>query len=496
MGSVLPGACAKIEPGADFERAAQLIAERTGSAAVYDPEADALVQGRVDELLADGLTIEEAVQVALLNNRALQSAFQEIGISRADLVQAGLLSNPSFTMMFRLPEGGGRPNSEFGIAQQLVDLWQIPVRKKVARAQLEATILDVSQRAVTLAFDVRVRAIELLALQRAEEVQRENLRLIEQSLELVQRQYEAGAASQLDINLARGNVIDVQLELLAIRRELQVARAALARLLNLVGNGDAWSLRDTLPLPAPVRGENLLSLALEQRLDARVAEARVREAEADLRRQWLNVFPSLEAGVNLEVSDRQALPGRKILADAARESIARGAPTVPGIESRAQRDLQRRQIVDTILGPTLALTLPVFDQNQAQIAKARYRVIQRRKDYEELLNRIANEVEQASEVAETLESTVGFYNEQALPQARLGVEGAQKLYEAGQESIAVLIDAQNFFIGRRRKYVQALGEYAVAVAELERALGGCLRQAVEPPAATLPATQPVVGSPE
>ena len=488
-GSVLLSGCAKVEPGADFRRAAQLIGERAGSAAVYDPQAEAIVEERVDQLLADGLTIEEAVQVALLNNRAFQAAFQEIGISRADLVQAGLLSNPSFVMMFRLPEGGGRPNSEFGIAQQLVDLWQIPVRKEVARAQLEATILDVAQRAVTLAFDVRGRAIELLALQRTEEVLHENLRLVERSMELARHQYEAGAVRQLDVNLARGNVNDVHLELIALRRERQVAEATLARLLNLSDTGKPWYLRDELPSPPLTTDEpeRLVAWALEQRLDAQVAQARVREAESDLRREYLNIFPNVEVGLEVEVSERRALPGRKILADTARESIANGALTAPGIESRAQRARARREIIDAMLGPSLALTIPIFDQNQAQIAKARYRAIQRRKEFENLLNQIINEVEQAAEVAGTLQAMVRFYQEQALPQGQAGVEGAQQLYEAGQQTIAVLIEAQESLIERRRAYVRAQGEYAIAIAELERALGGRMR----PPPATQPTTQPV-----
>jgi cobalt-zinc-cadmium efflux system outer membrane protein len=480
--------CAKVEPGADFQRADQLITERTGSPSVYDPQAECLIQERIDELLADGLTIDEAVQVALLNNRGLQSAFQEIGVSRADVVQAGLLSNPTFSMLIKPPAGGGRPDSEFSIAQQLVDLWQIPVRKKIAKAQLEATVLGVAHRGITLAFDVRVRALELLALQRGEDALHENLKLVQQSLQLAQRQFEAGAVSQLDVNLARGTVIDVQLELIALRRELEVARTNLALLLNLSEN-KTWSLRDTLPEPAPVAAQGLLALALQQRLDARVAESKVRAAEGDLRQEYLKIFPNIEAGFDLEVLESRALPGRQIPADTARASIANGMLTAPSIQTRGERAIERRQIINEILGPSLALTVPIFDQNQAQIAKARYRVIQRRKDYEDLLDKIANEVDQASEVARTVRSLVSYYNEQALPQAQTGIEGAQRLYEAGQQGIAVLIDAQEMLTTRRRAYVRALGDYAVAMAELERAVGGRLYPALATqPAATQPAS--------
>ena len=46
------------------------------------------------------LTGDSAVQIALLNNRALRATLEEIGISRADLIQAGLLRNPEFSAAF------------------------------------------------------------------------------------------------------------------------------------------------------------------------------------------------------------------------------------------------------------------------------------------------------------------------------------------------------------------------------------------------------------
>jgi outer membrane protein TolC len=118
-------------------------------------------------------------------------------------------------------------------------------------------------------------------------------------------------------------------------------------------------------------------------------------------------------------------------------------------------------------------------------------VIQRRKDYEDLVDKIANEVEQASQVARTVESLVSFYHDQALPQGETSVEGARRLYEAGQQSVSVLLEAQESFVARRRAYVRALGEHALATVELERAAGGRLN----PAQATRPAaTQPGDGS--
>ena len=101
-----------VKPGPDYRQAATLISQRTGAPEVYDPQSDGLVEQKLEALLARPLTVEGAVAVGLLNNRQLQSAFFTIGVSRADLVQAGLFANPSFTLLDRLPAGGGRADVE------------------------------------------------------------------------------------------------------------------------------------------------------------------------------------------------------------------------------------------------------------------------------------------------------------------------------------------------------------------------------------------------
>ena len=54
----------------------------------------AKVAAEVAELLAQPLSADDAVQIALLNNRGLQASFEELGVSEADLVQSGRLPNP------------------------------------------------------------------------------------------------------------------------------------------------------------------------------------------------------------------------------------------------------------------------------------------------------------------------------------------------------------------------------------------------------------------
>ena len=194
--------CVRVDPQPDYARVSQVVGERTGFAEVYDPLADELVAGKVAELLREPLTAERAVRVALLNNPAFQAGFAVLGASRADVVQSALLTNPSVSFALQFPDAGGRSRITAGLAQQVADLWQIPVRKRIAETELERTLLATSRRGIELVADVRTRCYRLLALQRGEGTLREARALAERAAKLAQAQLAAGEVSQFDVNLA------------------------------------------------------------------------------------------------------------------------------------------------------------------------------------------------------------------------------------------------------------------------------------------------------
>jgi cobalt-zinc-cadmium efflux system outer membrane protein len=462
--------CASTDPRSDYERAAQMIADRTGVQQVYRPDAAGCADEQVNELLDGGLAANEAVQVALLNNRALQAAFEEIGVSRAEVVESGLLSNPMLGLGLRFPEGGGRANFTLALAQELVDLWQIPVRKRVAEWQLERTILLVARQAVALASETQVRYWRLLALQHADALGREDVELARRSVELARERFDAGEAGKLDVNLAQAALFETEQRLITLRRELQGARADLARVLGVVRSDRSWELSDNLPAAAEeeLDEDALLEGALTHRLDAQAAIMQVHAAEAEVRRQVLDLFPNVTIGTEWERTESRALPGRKILADSARASVRSGQLTVPDIQTRGERRFEHSQIIDSLLGPTLEVTLPLWHQNQPQIARARYQAAQRRRELEDLLDQIAQDVHTAVATARGAAEAVGFVRDQALPLAQENVEAARRAYRAGEESIVTLMEAQRGLVAQRREYVNARRDWAIALAELQR----------------------------
>ncbi len=425
--------CGSVDPGPDYAETGRLIRERTGKRA-FDPRmGEKDLKARVEALLRGGLTVEEAVGVALLNNPGLQAAFYKVGISKADLVQAGLFSNPGIYVSDRWPLGGGRPNVTFGFTQGILDLLLTPSRKRAARARLEAERVEAADRAVALAAQVRRTAYELLGLREAEKIARENVDLARRSLEFVQHSMEAGRSRELEVILSRADLLDLQAHLMEIVRDRALARERLARLMGLSGGPGSWRLTGKFPGFSDLGKEaDLVRAALKRRFDLRVARLRIRAAEEEARREGWKVIPSF--GVGFEYERAESPP-----------------------------DLR---------GPTFEMTLPLFDQNRARKARALLEVARLRKEYADLSAEAVREVRSAYIASRENARLLQFLETNTLPFLEKGLETTRRAFQAGRCGLLELLKLRADLIHQRGKLVRILREYATALSDLEYALGG------------------------
>ncbi len=453
--------CASVSPERGHDRVSALVGERTGHQTGWEkgPPEDAQVADWVKGVTSGGLSRARAVEIALVNNPDLQATYEELGISQADMVQAGLLQNPAFgvDLGFRL-NSGATDEVRLSLVQNFLDLFVLPLRKQIAREQFEADTLRVADRALGVAAEVEKTFVSAQASVELVAFRRLVVEGAAAAADLSQRQFEAGNVSELDQATQAATYQQAKLDLAREELELLEARERVNRLLGLWGETTSWSFAETLPaLPeAEPKLEHLESFAMTQRLDVAVARRRAAllAKAVDLARTT-RLFGRLDVGVDMHQDPNGPL----------------------------------------LLGPNLVIELPIFDQRQAAIA----RLEAQRREQERRLSAIAIDARSEVRLAEvrlmTGRQTVLHYRDVLIPLREKISAQALLHYNGMFISVFQLLAVKQGEVDARRGYLEALRDYWDARAELVRAVGGALPAPQQPRPNTAPSTPPVAAPP-
>jgi cobalt-zinc-cadmium efflux system outer membrane protein len=259
--------CAAFDPRGGFDDVHRLVTNRVGAGAVWftGGEEDECVRERVGAHLRAPLSVDDVVELVLLNNAELQATYQELGIAQADVVRAGLFTNLTLGLERRFP---GRA-LEADVTLGFLDVFLIPLRKRVAGAAFEAAKITVTNEVVKYAFEARTAYFELQMKELRERV----VAATEASAESARRLREAGNVPLLEVQREELLAAEARLELAAAEGEMVEARERLNRLMGLWGRATGWSVPGRLPeLPADDGiPEALEPVAIESRLDLAAA---------------------------------------------------------------------------------------------------------------------------------------------------------------------------------------------------------------------------------
>lgn len=473
---VVTGGCTTISADKRINESLDLVERHTGHRPAWEAPWDNTAPPWDGQSTLD---VDEAVALALRNNRQLRADLEMIGQANADLVQAGLLQNPRFNFMAMFPDGGGRSmlrSSGFPL-QPLQDLWLIPARKEVATAQLQEAVLRVADRAVETAADTKRVYARTQFAQRAIELLRENMEVVEQSQKLVETQQTAGKATLVETNVPRIRHLRLQSELFAMEAEYASSKRQLLKLMGFAVATDAWAVTpinestETME-PAPPE-EILLQIAEDSRLDLQAAKWTLTAAEERIDLMRREGWPDVMVGLGFErapapPSQNQGLAGRvgNAVAGGLQTGTIEPEPVMPfGQEPRE---------VDWTIGPVIDFELPIFDQNQAQVARALHEFRQRWAEYSGLWQTVASDVRETKVMYDQAFRQVEFFRESVLPEVERNLEVVRQSYSAGREEITIFLQVQEDQIMTRLSALGFLRDLLLNRAELERRVGGRL----------------------
>ncbi|HEX6298785.1 MAG TPA: TolC family protein, partial [Burkholderiales bacterium] len=274
LGVALLAGCKSLTPDAGFSAVEQAVHERTGAQAKWvrsEDEANS-VRARVKELLAQPLSAQAAVQVALLNNPGLQATYAEVGIVEAELVQASRWRGPTFS--FARLRRGDEIEYERSLFFDVLGLLTIPLSVRGEEARFEAARSRTAAEALGAALDTRKAWFGTVAAQEGAKYAEQVKEAAEASAELARRMAEVGNFSKLDQAREQAFYAEATAQLARARHAELAARERLTRLMGLWGDDLSFRLPERLPdLPKePREGGDLEAQALAQRLDVQGAK--------------------------------------------------------------------------------------------------------------------------------------------------------------------------------------------------------------------------------
>lgn len=394
------------------------------------------LESSIESILREEMTVETAVQIALIHNPQIQATFEEVGISQADLVEAGLMSNPIFDLFVRYPNKKGFvPDIEYSITAGFIDLFLIPLRKKVAQADLEKTTLIVANQILDLAFEVQRSYYQLLAAQK-ELVYTESIaELLSISSEIVSRQADIHNVNQLQLQQIRSQYMGAKLEIARVQEEIVHLKEKFNRLLGLCEDRE---LQFPVEFPEidyeglPI--SRLECVAFNERLDLQAARFEVLRLCQTLGiKQWW-VYTEGRIGLG-------------------------GERDADGLNT---------------LGPAFAGAIPIFNYGQAARMKIRAQLRQAEDRLSALEVQVLSEVREAHKVLMTQLSLIQDYEQQIFPLQKQILESSEGLYNVMGLGIDGLLASKLQEQQARKNYTASLRNFWLARVQLDRALGGKL----------------------
>jgi outer membrane protein TolC len=284
VGSAVLGGCASFTQDGGFATVEKIAKDRLGKDVQWartDADQDSIAK-RVSELLSKPLTVDDAVQVALLNNRGLQAGFQELGMTEAEVVQAGRLPNPGFS--FGRTSRGDEREIERGLHFNLARLLAMPLIGEMEARRFEQKKGQVAMSVLALAADTRKAYFNALAAEETVRYMRQVKQAADASAELARRMEQVGNFNKLQRAREQAFYANAALRLAQAEQAQRSTRERLIRQLGVWGPQTQFAVPERLPdLPAsPLDLPDVEQVALAQRLDVQGAKLAAEQTAKNL----------------------------------------------------------------------------------------------------------------------------------------------------------------------------------------------------------------------
>lgn len=427
--------CAGIPFDRGLTNAGALINAR-GGPQVAAPLSDEEAQRQTAEWIAAPLTVESAQRIALTRNPQLLQQYARLGIAQAEVYDAARISNPIFSFAW-LDGSAGGAQVALGLAQNFADILYLSPRKRRASGELARTQQQVAGELVKLAAEVEAGYYAYVGAVAVVKLRDAIAAAGSASAELAQRFFDAGNINRLQLTREKAAATEARIAADRAVTNALAVRSVLNTLLGLTAEDDRWTVQARLPPPLDHESEpaELQRLAQVGRLDLLSA------------RQSVVLLEDV-----LGVTRSYRLIGDIRL----------------GVEHEHETDSSR------LLGPALALTLPVFNWGSGRVERARAELDQAQAEARRLEVGVSNAVRLAHAQVVNARDLVERYRMQLIPQREEIVRRAAEMQNYMLIGQFELLRDKREEYDAYQGYLESVADYWVARAELAQAIGARL----------------------
>lgn len=421
--AALTSACATSGSAPDRTRIDEALRARVNYG-IRLTDADAIPPGTVVE---DGLSAGETVSIALWNNPAFQLALADLGVARADLIEAGQLRNPVLSLLFPW----GPKQFESTLQLPIEAIWQRPKRVKAATLDGEAIAARLMSDGLGVIAQARTAYVDAGAAEARLRLAQESSELWSRLRGIAEARLREGDISEFEARAVRSEASMADALTLGASGDRDLTRIQLDSVLGYaVPAAVALTPVDDLPVSSCEALDAMLGDALASRPDVRAAELAIEAA-----------------GERVGVEKSRILNMLAITLDANGE----------GTE-------------DFEMGPGLGLDLP-WNMNGGPRARAAAALTQATLRYRLVQTNVRAELRAGVARLSRARAVLRVWDEQVIESLHIERQQAEKAYQAGETPLYMMLDTGRRLVTARRARLDARVELLAAAIALDRAVG-------------------------
>ncbi len=383
------------------------------------------------------LTLDQCIAIAIEQNPLVLSSMQQYNASLARVKQAKALAQPSLNwdsdLQPKLFQFGKSGEWYFGISQELEFPGKRLLRGKIASREAGEILQDVELLKLDIVFQVKEAFYNLLLSQEKLKYAQQNLELAQDYSNKADLKYEAGDVAKVEALRARVETSKAANEVRIASNEVRLAKAGLNFLLARKRYAPLEVTGDLKKSPIDLNEDELIARALSFRPEIKRINLGLERENLTKKQGYMSYLPDFELGVN------------------------------------KHRIIGEGEFWDF----TLSFPIPLFfwQPKKGEIAEAESNIRALTKEAEYLHNAITLEVEEATLNAVTASNQIRLFEEEILTQAEEVYNMFLFSYQEGEIGGIELIEARRTLIEARTSYADALYNYGVAIAALEKSIG-------------------------